>query len=55
MRTLDKETVARAILSGKKEINFKGKVYQLPNGQTAGTETQKLFYARKKAEELLKS
>ncbi len=54
MNTLDLETVARAILRGDKTINFKGQTLELPAGQTAGTDTQKLVYARLKAKEVLK-
>lgn len=53
--TLDVEVIAKAILRRQKTINFKGADLNLPSPQTAGTETQKLVYARLKAKEILKS
>jgi hypothetical protein len=52
-QTLDIEVIARAILRGQKTVNFKGNKLSLPAGQSAGTETQKLVYARLKAKEVL--
>ncbi len=54
MKLLDIETVAKAILRGKKEINFKGRILQLPAGQKSGTMTQQKMYATLKAQEVLK-
>ena len=50
---MNKELIARAILRGDKTYTENGITINLPAGQTAGTETQKLYYARKKAEELV--
>ena len=50
---MTKELIARAILRGDKTYTENGITITLPKGQTAGTDTQALFYARKKAEELV--
>tara|TARA_R110002096_G_scaffold382312_1_gene576198 strand:- start:2498 stop:2674 length:177 start_codon:yes stop_codon:yes gene_type:complete len=53
-KVLDIEVIAKAILRNETSINFKGLFIDLPSPQTAGTETQKLVYARLKAKEVLK-
>ena len=50
---MNEELIARAILRGDKTYTENNVTIELPTGQTAGTETQKLVYARLKARELL--
>jgi len=52
--TVKEATLVSAILRGEKSITVNGINFDLPAGQGAGTETQKLVYARIKANELLK-
>jgi len=51
---MNKELIARAILRGDETYTENKITITLPKGQSAGTETQKLFYARKKADEIVK-
>ena len=50
---MNKELIARAILRGDKTYTEENKTVKLPNGQQAGTETQKQSYARLKASEII--
>tara|TARA_R110001606_G_scaffold301818_2_gene449357 strand:- start:732 stop:905 length:174 start_codon:yes stop_codon:yes gene_type:complete len=46
--------VATAIYNGEESVSIKGKEIKLPKGQTSGTGTQKMSYARMKAAKVLK-
>lgn len=48
------EKVAKAIVRGEQKITINNQEFNIPGGQTSGTETQKLMYARIKAREVLK-
>jgi len=53
MKNLNYEQIAKAIINGKNLLTIGNESLSLPKGQTAGTEMQKLFYARMKAKEIL--
>lgn len=57
--TLTEHNISNAILRGDKIYQYQEGSEQfdidLPKGQTAGTETQKISYARTKAEQIVKS
>ena len=53
MRNLNYEQIAKAIVNGQNLLTIGNESLSLPKGQTAGTEMQKLFYARMKAKEIL--
>jgi hypothetical protein len=47
--------VRNAIFHSKSVVRNDGEVYDLPRGQKAGTETQKIAYATQMAESIIKS
>lgn len=53
MKNLNYEQIAKAIVNGQTLLTIGNESLSLPKGQTAGTEMQKLFYARMKAKEIL--
>ena len=53
MRNVTNEQIAKAIVNGQTLLTIGNESLSLPKGQTAGTEMQKLFYARMKAKEIL--
>ena len=53
MRNVTNEQIAKAIVNGQTLLTIGNESLSLPKGQTAGTEMQKLIYARMKAKEIL--